>query len=799
MKMRRLIPVEVWVVFLVAGAMGFLLMALSFMLERQIATGLWNVWFQILSELGKAAFIGSTAGAVVKYLLPADEEARQPLSQFGIDTLCVNREEALPFFLRAVRDSRTKNISLIGISLREFLFPARLHEVWQAIGERLKLEEKSNLPEADRLRIRLLLLDPTCPEGDFRAQIEMGLPYKLDEDVPLGILAVIALCNELHSLRSSAQNNVACVPPVLEARIYQHGSFAFQFITDAFAIVEQYTYHDRAGGSSMPLLKYRRFSDAYEQLLHSYDIVWNRAQTASRNQPKVGVGKPLRESHLVRIFRQDDRDLLTERQDHVLRCRRPGDIIAIQALSGRFYMQRIIDAIQTASRPAGRAAKIRFLIVNPISRGAILRVVADRSPIENIGAQLRQWTWKDHEASRLYLDVHDAIRRVKYLRDAGFDIELRLSAADLPCSMFLAHDSMFVEQYAYGRSRPFAAGMLLGGEYAVFEHERHATPNIPSEEKILQSAFEVLWDSCSISAGAYLSRLEPEERFFQSELEALISQTDPEPDERSISMVILAAGYGARFSAEADRVPELCGKPKGLLPIGDRPVIDWMLDSVKGIPEIRDIVLVTNEKYFDQFEDWRKRAAEPRHRLIKIISDGSSSNDDRRGAIGALHFAVTREDIRGNVLVVGADNFFEGSFQDLVRNFLDKKVGKVVTHDEGSTEKIAGRLGVVVQDVRGKIIDFEEKPQYPKSTLASTFCYLLTKENVQHLKGYVRDVSYPDSAGEFIKHLVTEDEEMEAFQFRGKWDDIGTFAEYRNLRDSIERPDRKLIRAPIKS
>jgi len=731
--MKSTVRLNTWVVLLAVGTIGFLLMALISELEKQPTTGLWLDCYEILKELGKAAFIGTSAGVAIKRLLPLAEENRE-IAPTGIDAVYASRPKTLPVFLQAVKNRRIKNISMIGISLREFLFPANLHEVWQAIGERLKEEQKAKVPEKDRLKVRLLLLDPTCTEGDFRSQIERGLPNRLDEDVPQSVLTVVALCNELDS-EGSPPHEIAKFGSVVEARLYQHGSFAFQFITDEFAIVEQYTYHRRLGGGTMPLLQYKRFSEAYEQLAHGYDITWEAASPAPKDLPKVGLGKPLRESHLTRIYRQDDRGHLTEREKCVLSTRGPGEIVAIQALTGKFYMQRIIDQVETAVSRGGRGAKIRFLVINPLSRGAILRVVADSNPIENIGTALRQWTWERHKESTLYRDVEYAIQRVQ---SAGRDIEIRLSAAELPCAMLLSRDSIFVEPYAYGRSRLYRSGAVLGGEYAVFEHERR-TPIVNSEDKILQSAFEVLWDSYSMSKDAFLKKATQAEQTFTAELAALLSQTDEEPNERSLSMVILAAGFGTSFSAEADRIPEFRGKPKGLQLVGDKPVLEWMLECAKEIPEIQRIVIVTNEEHIDQYENWLSRTPEPSYRLIiKIISDGSRSNEDRRGAVGSLHFAITREDIKGNVLVVGADNFFMGSFKEMVKAFFEKKVGIVLTHDEGSTDRIAGRLGVVTQDLRGQIIDFEEKPQNPKSTIASTLCYALTEENVRHLRGSVR-------------------------------------------------------------
>jgi NDP-sugar pyrophosphorylase family protein len=130
-----------------------------------------------------------------------------------------------------------------------------------------------------------------------------------------------------------------------------------------------------------------------------------------------------------------------------------------------------------------------------------------------------------------------------------------------------------------------------------------------------------------------------------------------------------------------------------------------------------------------------------------------------------------------------------GSFKEMVKAFFEKKVGIVLTHDEGSTDRIAGRLGVVTQDLRGQIIDFEEKPQNPKSTIASTLCYALTEENVRHLRGSVRGGFSPLGAGEFIKLLVKEDQKLEAFRFPGSWQSIKTLPDLLSIREYFERSE----------
>jgi glucose-1-phosphate thymidylyltransferase len=752
-------------------------MAVSFSLgEKGIPEKIGSM---LLLEFGKAALIGVVFGFWIRSLLPRPEgenPSESPLREGGIETIHLTRQQAASTMLEAVKDPRTLKLWISGISLRDFfLAGGTLNAIWDAISDRLQEEDKHERPVAERLKVRILLLDPWCPEGDFRSNVEQ-LPQGLKHDVPLALRVVLALSKKLKIGNRQ----------IIEVRLYQHGSFAFQFVTESFALVEQYTYRDQKAAAGVPLIKYHRLarpyevSRAYDQIEHSYGIVWEHARTGNEEDLGVGVGSGLRESRLKGVFRQNDRDLLGERQRSVIDKAGPGDIIDIQAISARYYARSLRGAIQSTKSRQGGSPKIRLLILNPTSRSAILRAVADETALEDIGVALRSWTWEKHRTSQLYSDVHDTMRTVERLRLAGCDIDLRLSAADLSCAMFQGRSSLFVEQYAYGRSRNYRTGVTLGGEYDAFEYERVSGTDATSGESILESAFEVLWDSYSMSREEYCADTDTEERRFERELNAVLPQLGGTPPQSEITMVILAAGYGVRIAPDLERTPDLKGKPKALLPVCNTPMIDWLLKGVSDIPQIGRIIVVTNDLYADQFSAWY-RAHPPLWERIKIVSDGTKCNDERRGAIGALRFAISREEIRGNVFVVGADNFFVGGFKGVIEAFLRWHSGVVVVHDEGSVERVAGRLGVALMDRDDCVTDFEEKPNQPKSTLASTLCYVLTPEHVRHLKGYVRDNPQADNSGDFIRHLVVAHQGIKGFRYSGEWRDIGTFAEYQGL------------------
>ena len=62
--------------------------------------------------------------------------------------------------------------------------------------------------------------------------------------------------------------------------------------------------------------------------------------------------------------------------------------------------------------------------------------------------------------------------------------------------------------------------------------------------------------------------------------------------------IILGAGYATRLRPLTDDVP------KPLLPVGGRPILDWILANIRQVDEIDQIHVVTNSRFVDQFEAW---------------------------------------------------------------------------------------------------------------------------------------------------------------------------------------------------
>lgn len=233
--------------------------------------------------------------------------------------------------------------------------------------------------------------------------------------------------------------------------------------------------------------------------------------------------------------------------------------------------------------------------------------------------------------------------------------------------------------------------------------------------------------------------------------------------------LILAAGYGTRL------YPLTKKYPKALLPVGMRPLIDYIIEKLAGIKSLNEIIVVTNDKFFSNFTSWAKRAKLKRRGLrLKVLNDGTRTEKARLGAIGDIYFALESEKIQEDTLIIGGDNLFEeGLSQFLKFAYARKGRAAIGIYDIGK-KSLAGKYGVVSLDSgNNRITGFSEKPDHPRSSLIATCLYYIAKENLRYFKEYFNDPrNEKDSAGSFISWL-SKKEEVYGFVFRKHWYDIG--------------------------
>jgi glucose-1-phosphate thymidylyltransferase len=228
-----------------------------------------------------------------------------------------------------------------------------------------------------------------------------------------------------------------------------------------------------------------------------------------------------------------------------------------------------------------------------------------------------------------------------------------------------------------------------------------------------------------------------------------------------VKAIILAGGYATRLRPLTDDLS------KCLLPIAGRPMVDWILDRIGAVADVDAVHVVTNSRFAPDFERW----AADRER-VTVHDDGTSTNEDRLGAIGDVAFTLEQAAIDDDVLVIAGDNLFDFGLDDYVTFWRAQGVASAVAvHDVGDL-RLASQYGIVAVDGDERIVSFVEKPAEPLSTLAATATYIYHREHVPLVARYLAEGNAPDQSGSFFAWLSAR-EPVYAYRFAGMWLDIG--------------------------
>ena len=220
--------------------------------------------------------------------------------------------------------------------------------------------------------------------------------------------------------------------------------------------------------------------------------------------------------------------------------------------------------------------------------------------------------------------------------------------------------------------------------------------------------------------------------------------------------LILAGGFGTRL------YPLTINRAKALLEYKGKPLVTHIVAKV---PENIDILVTCNKKFEADFGQWQKSLS----CQVEICTEDVWTEEQRKGAIGSLNFWVSHKNIDEDLLVIAGDNYFEFDLAEFVGAYNGKNT-LVAVYDIGDKNK-ASQFGVVSLEGH-KIVEFEEKPAKPKSSLIATACYIFPPRIFPFLSQYCA-LGKRDNLGNFISYLI-DTEEVHAFTFTEPWLDIGT-------------------------
>jgi len=234
-----------------------------------------------------------------------------------------------------------------------------------------------------------------------------------------------------------------------------------------------------------------------------------------------------------------------------------------------------------------------------------------------------------------------------------------------------------------------------------------------------------------------------------------------------MKVIILAAGYATRL------YPLTLTKPKPLLPVAGKPMIDHVLDNLAPIAGIDRIYVVTNAKFAAQFQEWADDYRAKKAKLnFTIVNDGSTDDANKLGAIGDIHYVLNTQNVDDDLIVVAGDNLFSEKLDGFGKVCREKNAPVLALYDVGNLEEIKKYNSISV-DGSGKITFFEEKPKEPKSTLTGIALYYYPKQTIPLIRQYIAEGNNPDQPGRLVQWLYPRTP-FYTWTVPGLWYDIGS-------------------------
>ena len=186
--------------------------------------------------------------------------------------------------------------------------------------------------------------------------------------------------------------------------------------------------------------------------------------------------------------------------------------------------------------------------------------------------------------------------------------------------------------------------------------------------------------------------------------------------------IILAAGHGTRMIPLSYYIPKL------LLPVRGKPVLNYLLENLKGLPI--DTHYIVASKHINTINTYLEKTE------LKNIKTIQALAWETGGDLAIALEEISRDD---DVVIMNGDLMTDISIVDLYKFHKEKGADVTIALMPISDESVAKRLGIVELNEDGKILNFTEKPTYIKKmpATASVGIYIFDKKFIQKWRDYM--------------------------------------------------------------
>ena len=241
--------------------------------------------------------------------------------------------------------------------------------------------------------------------------------------------------------------------------------------------------------------------------------------------------------------------------------------------------------------------------------------------------------------------------------------------------------------------------------------------------------------------------------------------------------MILAGGRGSRLHELTNKVAKPAVSFGGKYRIIDFPLSNCAnsgIDTVGVLTQYESILL---NSYVAAGGRWGLDAKDSGVYVLPPREKADTDLDVYRGTADAISQNIDFIDKYSPeyVLILSGDHIYKMNYEEMLDYHQASKADATIAVIQ-VPKKEASRFGIMNTDETGRILEFEEKPEHPKSNLASMGIYIFNWKLLK--KMLLADMKNSESSHDFgkdiIPTLLQDDKSLYAYKFKGYWKDVGT-------------------------
>ena len=243
--------------------------------------------------------------------------------------------------------------------------------------------------------------------------------------------------------------------------------------------------------------------------------------------------------------------------------------------------------------------------------------------------------------------------------------------------------------------------------------------------------------------------------------------------------MILAGGRGSRLHELTNKVAKPAVSYGGKYRIIDFPLSNCANSGIDNVGVLTQYESILLNSYVAAGRRWGLDAQNSGVYVLPPREKADADLDVYRGTADAISQNIDFVDMFAPeyVLILSGDHIYKMNYDNMLDYHKETGADATIAVIEVPMKE-ASRFGIMNTDDEGRIVEFEEKPENPKSNLASMGIYIFNWKTLK--EALLANAQQPGL--DFGKHVIPychdNGKPLYAYEFNGYWKDVGTLNSY---------------------